>query len=493
MATITDSVEPPAPPLSATSAHRRSGTLRSVRFVLFALVWFSCAWFGSWELNANNATRLFAAVSLAEDGDATIDEFAYLTIDKASFAGHAYLDKPPGMTLMAVPAVWIADAVTGERASRFGPAPAGPDFERYLRLRTRIASAIGPAVFTALAAVLLFELAAGLTGSAAAGLFAAVGYALGTPVWGWSTTLLGHAVVADLYVVALWAIWRGAATGGGRAVMLAIVAGGSLGWAVVVEHQAVLAGGVIALWGAWLLRLRPDRWRLAGAALLAGVVALLPLALYNLLAFGTPFRVGYSGVVGWEGMHQGLFGLGVPRPRVLQSILFSFRLGLIWVAPVLALAPLGLWAWGRDPQRRALAITAAGSALVVLLVNAAYVYWGGGNTTGPRFAIPAVGPLALGLAAEWMRSNTRGERWAMTLLLGVSIAINACIASADIFAPPVTTFPVWQWVIAGNFAGGFLRTVPSEWFGWSTWAGFACWAALALPALGWLAWRIRRT
>ena len=466
--------------------------MRGVRVLLFALVWFSCAWFGSWELNANTATRLFAAVSLAEDGDATIDEFAPLTIDKASFAGHVYLDKPPGMTLMAVPAVWIADGWTGERASRFGAAPAGPDFERFLRLRLRIAVAIGSAVLTALAAVLLFEMAAGLTGSAAAGLFAALGYALGTPVWGWSTTLLGHAVVADLYVVALWAIWRGMQAEGARALGLALLAGASLGWAVVVEHQAVLAGAVIAAWAAWLLRRRRDGGRLAAAAVLAGAAALLPLALYNWVAFATPFRVGYSGVVGWEGMHQGLFGLGVPKLRVLQSILFGFRIGLIWVAPVLALAPLGLWAWARDPQRRGVALVAAATALVVLLVNAAYVYWDGGNTTGPRFAIPAVAPLALGLAAEWMRSKTRGERWAMSLVLGLSIAINACIASADIFAPPLTAFPLWQWVIAGNFAHGALRTMPSEWFGWSPWAGFACWGALALPAIGWLAWRVRR-
>ena len=464
--------------------------MRAVRIVLFALVWFSCAWFGSWELNANNATRMFAAVSLVEDHDATIDEFASLTIDKAVFDGHAFLDKAPGMTLMALPAVWLADAVTGERSARFGAAPAGPAFERYLRLRTRLATASGPALLTALAAVLLFDLALGVTGSAGAGLFAGLGYALGTPVWGWSTTLLGHAVVADCYAVALWAIWRGtrqAAYGKGYALL----AGVMLGWAVAVEYQAVLAGAVIGSWAIWRVWPRADRWPLIAVALAGGIVALLPLGLYNIVAFGTPFRIGYSGVVGWEGMHQGLFGLGLPRLRALLAILFSFRLGLVWVAPVLMIAPVGLWFWARDPRRRDLALVAVATALVVLLVNAAYVYWQGGNTTGPRFAIPAVAPLALGLAAEWMRSNSRGARAAMALVLALSIAVNAAIASADIFAPPVTAFPVWQGVIAGNFANGYLRTLPGEWFGWSAWAGFYWWAALALPAIGWLAWRAR--
>jgi len=90
---------------------------RGVRPLLFLLVWLSVAWFGSWELNPNNATRMFAALSLVEQGDATIDEYAPLTIDKAQFGPHAYLDKAPGMTLMALPAVAIVDRWSGTTAA----------------------------------------------------------------------------------------------------------------------------------------------------------------------------------------------------------------------------------------------------------------------------------------------------------------------------------------------------------------------------------------
>nr|WP_277998533.1 hypothetical protein [Sphingomonas liriopis] len=452
------------------------------------MVWFSCAWFGSWERNDNQATRMYAAIALVEQGDATIDRYAALTIDKAVFGNHVYLDKAPGMTLMALAAVAFADALTGERA--VDHIAGSPDFDRYLRLRTRLAAASGPALLTAIAAVLLFDLGLELTGSAGAGLFAGLGYALGTPVWGWSTTLFGHAVVADLYMIAIWAIWRG--MHGKRSVGLALLAGASLGWAVVVEHQAVLAGAVIAGWAAWQLRQRADRDRLLVMGIAGGIAALLPLAAYNLIAFGTPFRIGYAGVVGWEGMQQGLFGLGMPRLAVLRAILVGWQYGLIWVAPVLVLAPFGLWLGLRDPRSRSLAVTAIAAAVVVLLVNAAYVYWQGGNTTGPRFAIPAVAPLALGLAMVWAQADHRALRLGMAALLALSIAINAGIASAEIFAPPGTAFPVWQAVIAGPFAAGALRTVPSEWFGWTPWAGFAWWAGLALPAIAWLVWTARR-
>jgi hypothetical protein len=162
---------------------------------LFLLVWLSCAWFGSSEYNPNNTTRLFAAISLAQQGDATIDEFQALTIDKAQFGGHYYMDKTPGMTLMALPAMWVADRLAGNSAARPPVTFADPRYEPFMKLRLRLAVATTAAVLIAFAAVLLFDLATGITGSPKAGLVAALGYAMATPAWGWSTTMFGHAPV----------------------------------------------------------------------------------------------------------------------------------------------------------------------------------------------------------------------------------------------------------------------------------------------------------
>jgi hypothetical protein len=176
---------------------------------LFLLVWLSCIWFGSNELNPNNATRMFAAVSIVENGDATIDEFATMTVDKARFGDHIYMDKTPGMTLMALPSVWVLDRLTGDKASLYPYSIFDPRFDRFLRERQQLAVATSVAVLIALASVLLLDLATGITGSPRAGLVAALGYALGTPAWGWSTTLFGHAPVGALLLIATWAAWRG--------------------------------------------------------------------------------------------------------------------------------------------------------------------------------------------------------------------------------------------------------------------------------------------
>lgn len=452
--------------------------------LLFLLVWLSIAWFGSWEYNPNTATRLFASIALVETGDAQIDRLAPLTIDKAIFDGHAYSDKAPGMTLMALPAVAVANAVTGERSTDVSTMSGAEDLTRFLKLRTRLAVATGPALLVALAAALLFDWGTALTASRAAGLFGALGFALGSPVWGWATTLTGHAPVASLLVIAGWCFGRGTPR-------LMLAGGAALGWAVVIEYQAVLAGAVVALWAIRRAWRRPGGARGLALAAAGGVAALLPLLAYNLVAFGDPFRIGYAGVQGFEGMRQGLFGLTWPRPRVLLEILFGDRRGLVWVAPVLLLAPLGLADLAERRDARGVALMAAAAATVVLLVNAAYVYWDGGNSSGPRHAVPAIGLLALGLAPFWATLRRPGRLLAGGLL-AVSMAINLVIASADIFSPPDRRWPLWRYVWQVRFANGDLRTWPSEWLGWTTWHGLLLYLAVALPLLAALVRSVRR-
>jgi len=441
------------------------------RLLLFALVWLSCVWFGSWALNPNNSTRMFAAISLVDGQSGRIDDYQALTIDKAQFGGHVYLDKAPGMTLLALPAVAVA-----EHLSARPPIPNmvwDPPFDHWMTLRLRLAVATVSAILAALAALALYDLALRTTGSASGALFAAIAFALGTPVWGWSTTLFGHAPVADLFVIATWALWRVEGKSAGR---FAALAGLALGLAVLIEFQAVLAGSVIAIWGA--ARLRTPRS--IGIAAAAGAVMLIvPFVAYNLIAFGTPVRLGYSGVVGFAGMNEGLFGLTVPKLAVLSEIVVGLRRGILWVAPILILTPFGLWHLGK--RQRGLAVMLAVAALVVLLVNSAYVYWDGGHSTGPRHAVPAIGLLALGLAAFWAQTIYWWERAFGLALLGLSVAINLAIAAANITAPDTYRFPLWDPILKTDWPTATLRTLPSDFLGWSPFAGVALYLLLAIP------------
>ena len=470
-----------------------------VALLLFALVWLSCVWFGSFELNPNNATRLFGALSLVERGEATIDRYQTLTIDKAQFTRksgtHYYMDKAPGVTLMAAPVVWATNWITGGNSYDQVIDITNPKLADFLRLRLALCVAFGAALLTAFAAVLLLDLGTGITGSPAAGLFAALGYALGSIVWGWSTTLFGHAPVAALLLIATWAIWRG--TSGTREIgrwRYPLMAGAALGWAVAIEFPSALGGIAIGLWALWRSREAawPVRRRLYLIAVGTAVVAVLPLAAYNQFAFGTPFMTGYQGVVGFGGMNEGLFGLTYPKPYVLWEILFGTRRGMLWVAPVLVLGALGVARMIRNPATKDLGVLALSVILIVLAVNASYAYWDGGASVGPRHSVPAIPFLALGLAPVWASLRTLAAKIAAASLLGASMLLNLVVAATDIFAPETMVTPVWTRNFAGLFAHARLNTVPNLYWGWQPYWGFALYLDIALPMLALMLWWTRR-
>ncbi len=458
------------------SARPRIGRIAGL---VFALVWLSCAWFGSWEWNPNNATRIFATMSIVEDGDATIDQFDALTIDKARFGDHVYSDKAPGMTLLSIPAVALANRATGMRSRDMSLSIYDGPSSDFLRLRVRLASASTSALLTALGAVAVLLLALSLGATPGAGVFAALAFALGTPLWGWSTTIFGHAGTTASIAVALWAVWRG--TDGRRPdPRLAAIAGGALGLAVLIEFTAALTAfpvGALALWR--LRRLEStDVRRAVLAAAIPAVAAGAVLVGYNLFAFGTPFRLGYQGVVGFEGMQQGLFGLTYPKLAVLWEITFGTRRGILWVAPVGVVGLGGLVLLLAAPRARAMGAACLAGVAIALLYNASYAYWDGGNSTGPRHLMPAMAYLAPGFAAAWGWVRSALWRGAMVGLLVVSMAVNLAIAAAEIATGGQGDFPLRTDVFQ-RFAAFDLRTIPSEWFSWSPAGGLALYLLLA--------------
>jgi hypothetical protein len=156
------------------------------------------------------------------------------------------------------------------------------------------------------------------------------------------------------------------------------------------------------------------------------------------------------------------------------------------------LAPIGLAWLYCDPRHRDLAVIAIVLSILPFLYNAAYYYWDGGHSTGPRHAVPALGFLGLGLASFWTLLRTRIAKLLAAQLLAVSIAINLMIASAEIAAPDFFEYAVWRSVLLERFAPGYLRTVADEWLGFTPWDGLGIWALIALPLLGLAAWMALR-
>ncbi len=142
---------------------------------------------------------------------------------------------------------------------------------------------------------------------------------------------------------------------------LAFLAGVSLAWSVVVEFTSAPAVLVIAAVGCWRLCALPSARRvpLLAAAFGGGLAGALPLAIYNLVAFGSVMHVGYSDVVGFAGMQTGFFGVSLPRADIALALLGGTKRGILWIAPILLVTPLAwIAAWRRFGAPLAAALVA---------------------------------------------------------------------------------------------------------------------------------------
>jgi hypothetical protein len=130
-------------------------------------------------------------------------------------------------------------------------------------------------------------------------------------------------------------------------------------------------------------------------------------------------------------------------------------------------------------------------AVIVVLINASYVYWDGGSSTGPRLSVPAIGFLALGLGPLWVWCRAAALRIGLAALLALSMALNLIIAAVDITSPEYIRWPVWTWIIRKRLAWGALRDFPAEHWDWSPWAGLWLYCGVAALFLAAMLWTLR--
>jgi hypothetical protein len=160
------------------------------------------------------------------------------------------------------------------------------------------------------------------------------------------------------------------------------------------------------------------------------------MMVYDYVAFGSPLHISYASQEGYEGMHtgKGIFGVYLPRLDVLAKLLFGWERGVLLLAPVLAVAPIGWWMLFRRDETRAAGLTAAAITTFYFLVHAGYYYWPGGWSYGPRYSGAALGFAALGVAPIWARANRPVK--AMLVVLTLAGVFNSLAAVSTSPQPP---------------------------------------------------------
>jgi hypothetical protein len=130
---------------------------------------------------------------------------------------------------------------------------------------------------------------------------------------------------------------------------------------------------------------------------------------FNYWAFGNPLKLAYGGAVAFPGVSghavlglnsHGFFGITAPRFDSAVSLHLAGR-GLLVLTPIIVLAVAGIFMMRR--QHRAEANTILAVAAVYFIYNTGYWLPFGGGTPGPRFLIPALPFVAIGLAYAYKR------------------------------------------------------------------------------------------
>lgn len=400
---------------SASSARPDRGRLRglssgwlAILFVAVALVPFVQ------ELTAQPASRYAQTAAMVDHGTIRLDDYAgVLNVDYVVRDGRIYGDKAPLQPIAAMPFYAVARAAGAEPAT-------------VLRLEGNLGLWWVTLWFTVVPFLMLVGLgirvASRLSGRAHA-VQATLSICCGTLLLAYGTQLYAH-VLAGLLGWGCWLLAEASVRAGrevSRGNLLLAWGAGSMGGAAVATEYPLLI--VVAIVGGFLVFTRS--WSRLLAFVVGGIPFALLLMAYQAAAYGSPFSVSYS-----EKSDPGTPGVvvGWPSPTQFMEVLFGTR-GMLLFSPVVGLAVWGLVRLARcgDTERRR-------HGIVGLLTFGAFVAmqsgWGnpwGGEAPGPRYVIPALPFLIVGMGQVWNvapRAQWLAVRWSVFAMATTVFAVH---------------------------------------------------------------------
>lgn len=422
--------------------------------------------------NPNENVRLYMTAAIIEDGtyciDGVIKRWGYVG-DTAVFEGRHFSLKAPGASWLALPGYFLyrlSNTLTGS----------SPDRAKAL-WATRLSGAIVPCLLLSFFA---FNI---LSQRYPSYLLRPiwVGWMLGSILYGYGITLVGHATQAWFAFISFLLLRNRPSL-----ARTYILSGLAAGMATLLDYSNAVIACLLFLDACW----RATSWKNRSAWVVGATLPAIALLHFHTSAFGDPLQPGYpfAEQPAYSAVHrQGLFGLTGFHPSALPTLLFSPTDGLLTTMPFLIFGIFGVGNAFRSKQRDALYATA--SSVGILLFDACLENWRGGVEAwniGPRFLgvmVLYLGWLALE-GSHSLKSRLLRPTWVGTMI--VSVAIMGLYSAWYPHMPPVFDRPMID-VMAPMLRHHFAPYNLGMLFGFTPWAGMVLWlSALALI----IAWSI---
>ena len=405
---------------------------------LFITVWIIYLFHLAPVPAANENRYLDLVRSLVDEGRFAIDTYHHNTLDKSYYDGHYYAGAAPGPAIIAIPFYLIFKGITGlmpampfsqydadQYIRSFLKAGQAPDgfitsypFGEFVLLHMLL-SAFVTGLSTALTAVMAYRCAWHLTRDEYAGLLIAFAISIGSICFFYAVRLYGHNISMFFLFSSFTLIhpWSGR----DRLSPLILVLSGLLaGTAVIMDYTAGPITGFLIGYMLWQSPRKNWAFPIAGV-----LVPTLFMMGYHYVCFGHPFTTPYSlptdpsGYGSHAEYQAGLGGFSLPGASRVWDLTFGMYRGIFVYTPVLLAALVGLIYRVRQKDR-VVWLFILGIFVVQILFTAAMRYWYGGWDFGPRYLVPMIPFVLLGLATEFVL------RWKrlLLMLLGISVLIN---------------------------------------------------------------------
>jgi len=366
-------------------------------------------------VDVNQWSRYDLMRALAFDHSIRIEKYMGNTIDWSGPPGHGYFytNKAPGTSFLGAPFLFIAAKIYGVLR------PSIQDPHYHLLLITDVFITIIPSVILSL---LLYLFIRRQTKEAHPAIIT-FGYAVATIVFKYSASTFGHQTAAVFVFAAFYLLlcsdklW---------------LSGAFFGLSVLTEYSMVLlAPGFLLLFFGYK---KNDFWSSLLKFCIGGLPAFVIFVWYHKTAFGgyLTLPMKYNNPLFWgEDERSAVRGvIGYPRPTILFELLFGQRRGLFLISPVLLLALIGSVKAVINSTQKELPIFCLWSFTSFLAFNASFNGWHGGNCWGPRYLVPMLPFLVIGLV--WIRHHSK----LFYTLLVVSVLNSVAIAAIAVPTGP---------------------------------------------------------